>query len=81
MELDKIEKRVLNKLRKGAVLITDSDHYGAVVSGHGADFEFSGAAFYRMVDKGIIYQSYDAKRNKHEYVLHPNWKETETERV
>lgn len=71
--LDKIETRVVNKLRKGAVIITDSDYPTATISGSGADFEISGAAFFRMVQKGVLYQD-NSKNGRFDYKLHAEWK-------
>ena len=68
--MDKLEKRVLNKLRKGAIIWTDSDSPTVIISGYGADLEISGAAFYRLERKGVVYQQQCSPFN---FVLHPNW--------
>lgn len=56
--MDKIEQRAINKLKKGACIITDSDYHGAVISGHGADMKISNPVFLSLEHKNLIHQQH-----------------------
>ncbi|MEM1337290.1 MAG: hypothetical protein AAGF96_06045 [Bacteroidota bacterium] len=66
-ELTKRQKKVVNDVFNGAVIITDREMRGAVISGKGkADYHIDNGVFFRLVEKGWIYQQL---RKPFDYVL------------
>jgi hypothetical protein len=56
--LSKPQKRALNKLVKGAVMITSSDSSTVLITGHGSDYELPGSQFWDLSRRCIIFQAF-----------------------
>ena len=80
IKLTKVQNAVINCLQNGGCLITDSDHKGALVCDVRSkiNFHIDNGVFWRLVDKGLIYQS----QGPHfDYLLTPVGKNIATKAV
>lgn len=67
MKLTRQQNCVINCLQNGWVLITDSEHKGALVASKTHQYRIGSRLFWNLVDKDLIYQG--GSRDHHDYIL------------
>jgi predicted transcriptional regulator len=68
LKLSKLQKKVIQDLKKDFVLITSSSMKGAIVGNSNLEYRINGGVFWRLHDKGLIFQD-NSKYGKSHYVL------------
>jgi hypothetical protein len=80
MRLTKKQNEVIYCLQNGWVVVTDNTVTGAWIAGDTGQFHINNGVFWRLVDKGLLWQSTHLK-DRHCYVLTDKGWDIKTKKV